>query len=121
MNPPEPLVDWSHVIQELATFTAVFLIAGAIGFRWSGLRAAVLQAPTTDEQAVLGRVHRALAWMGLSGGVWMMAIAISRLPEAAARRQLQAFEMLFVDFPTALQFALLGVGAGLLHPPVFHV
>jgi len=109
MNPPEPLIDWAHVLQELGTFTSVFLVAGAIGFRWSGLRAALLQAHTADEQAVLGRIQRVITWVGLSGAAWMMAVAMSRLPEAAARRQLQAFEMLFVDFPTALQFALLGV------------
>jgi len=109
MNPPEPLIDWTHVLQELATFASVFLVAGAIGFRWSGLRAAVLQAQTAEEQTLLGRIQRTITWLGLSGAAWMMAVALWRLPEAAARRQLQAFEMLFVDFPTALQFALLGV------------
>jgi len=108
MNPPEPLIEWSHVLQELATFVSVFLVAGAIGFRWSGLRAAGLQAQP-GEQALLARIQRAITWLGVSGAAWMMAVALSRLPEAAARRQLQAFEMLFVDFPTALQFALLGV------------
>jgi copper transport protein len=105
----EPLIDWPHVLQELATFTSIFLVTGAIGFRWSGLRAAVLKAQTPDEHDLLGRVHRAIAGMGLFGAAWMFALAVSRLPEAAARRQLQAYEMLLVDFPTALQFALLGV------------
>jgi len=109
VNPPEPLIDWAHVLQELATFTSVFLVAGAIGFRWSGLHAAGRHAQTPDEHALLGRIQRALTWMGLSGAAWMLAVAISRLPAAAARRQLQAFEMLLVDVPTALQFALLGV------------
>ena len=106
---PEPLIEWPHVLQELATFVSIFLVAGAIGFRWSGLRAAQLQASASEEHDLLFRVQRATAWMGVFGALWMLALLVTRLPDMARRRGLAIQELLVVDFPTVLQLALIGL------------
>jgi putative copper export protein len=91
MNPPAPLIDWAHVLRELQTFLSVFAVAGALGFRWSGLAAAERIAGSPEERITLDSV------------LW------SRLPAMAQRRGLGIGEFLVSDFATALQAALLGI------------
>jgi len=107
---PEPLIEWPHVFQELGTFVSIFLVAGAIGFRWSGLRAAELDAASSsDERPVLDRVYRAVGTMGAIGVTWMLQSFVSGLPEMAKRRTVTPLELLVTDFPTALQLSLLSI------------
>lgn len=106
---PEPLIEWPHVFQELGTFVSIFLVAGAIGFRWSGLRAAQLHAGSSEEHDLLHRIQRAITWMGVFGALWMLWLVVTRLPEMAKRRGLAVPELLVADFPTVLQLALIGL------------
>jgi len=105
MNPPEPLIEWPNVFKELGTFVSIFLVAGAIGFRASGLRAAEA-ASSSDERPVLDRIYRAVGTMGAIGVIWMVQGFVSQLPEMAKRHRVTSLELIVTDFPTALQAAL---------------
>lgn len=106
---PEPLIEWPHVLQELQTFVSIFMVAGAIGFRWSGLRAAEKVSQGGDERTVLDRVYRAVAATGLIGALWTLILFATRLPDMARRKSVAPLALVITDLPTALQAALLAI------------
>src|SRR5258705_8933239 len=110
MNPAEPLIEWPNAFQELGTFVSIFLVAGAIGFRGSGLRAAELDAAASpDDRTVRDGFNRWVGMMGGIGVIWMVQAFVSSVPEMAKRHTVTPLELIVTDFPTALQLALLSI------------
>src|SRR4051812_15321080 len=79
-----PLIEWPEPIIELYGFIALFLSAGAVGFRHSALR-----APSGARSAIVDEIHaraaRRAAIIGLIGSVAALYPLYSRLTGAAER------------------------------------
>ena len=70
----EPLLVWSEPVMQYLEFLAVFLPAGAVGFRYSSLRAGLAERDRVYQDAA----QRA-AWIGLAGAVIGAAISPLKL------------------------------------------
>jgi putative copper export protein len=92
--PPQPLIEWSEPVMELIGFIALFLTAGAIGFRFSALRG-TLSAPRRpatsstaalfDDSVIYHAAARRAAVHGLIGAVIAIVLAVQSLPALAHR------------------------------------
>lgn len=80
----EPLIEWSEPVMELIGFIAIFLTAGAIGFRYSSLRGKLGRAAAADASIYETAARRA-ALLGLAGSVIAMIRMIQALPNLAQR------------------------------------
>ena len=94
----EPLFRWSESATELVGFVALFLRAGAIGFRYSVLRGrlpAPAGGPHTDPLASLyERAARRAAVMGLLGVLGWIVLLIPQLSAGAARAHISVGELM---------------------------
>ena len=81
----EPLIEWSEPVMELIGFLAIFLTAGAIGFRYSSLRGKVGRGAATTDAAVYETAARRAAMLGLLGSLIAMTRMIQALPNLAQR------------------------------------
>ena len=99
----EPLIQWSEPVRELAGFVALFLSAGAIGFRYFALRGRRIETdrPFYDDAA------RRAASLGLIGIVMSLLVAAVALPALASRRHTTVATLMTSDVATMLQIGLL--------------
>ena len=102
----EPLIEWSEPVMELIGFIAIFLSAGAIGFRYSSLRGRVGR-PGADA-ATYDTAARRAALLGLLGALIAMVNSIRALPSMAARAHTTAGALLGSNFGAQ---AMIGLAA----------
>jgi putative copper export protein len=86
----EPLIEWSEPVMELIGFIALFLSAGAIGFRYSSLRGKLAARTTASatasaDAAVYTTAARRAAVLGLIGSLIAMVRVVQALPNLAQR------------------------------------
>lgn len=98
----EPLIHWPDPILELLTFVASFLAAGAIGFRFSVLRA--MRAP--EDRPIREGAESTATALGLTGASILIVMLATRLPELAARHHVAVAELLAHDLMTQFQVAM---------------
>jgi putative copper export protein len=109
----QSLFEWSEPARELVGFVALFLTAGAVGFRYAVARGRLAAAPAAApgavpaDQAVYDDAARRAAVLGLVGALVSAALAASRLPELAARRHVGVGALITSDVQTAVQLAML--------------
>ncbi len=95
----EPLLQPSEAVKEFIGFVALFLGAGAIGFRYFALRGRAVGDRGFYEDAA-GRA----AAIGLLGVAIGLVMAWTDLPDLAARRHTSAGALLTSDPATMMQF-----------------
>jgi hypothetical protein len=104
----EPLIIWSDPFKELFGFVALFLSAGAVGFRYAALRG--WRAPELQGAPELfGHAARRGALLGLAGALGRAVVLWTNLPGAAARAHVPVSQLLSGDLPT-----MIGVGLAVL-------
>ena len=101
----EPLLPLSDAVKEFIGFVALFLGAGATGFRYFALRA---RSGDADRGFYDDAARRAAA-IGLIGVAIGLMMAWAGLPDLAARRHISAGALLTSDPPTMLQFGFLAL------------
>src|SRR5690349_5094441 len=102
----EPLIQWTEPITQLVGFLASFLMAGAVGFRYSSLcgRLATRSAgggagsASSDEHQVYQDSGSRAAFLGMGGALLSILLMLTALPALAARRHLTAGQLLTGDF-----------------------
>jgi copper transport protein len=104
--PAEPLITWSDPPRELLGFIAVFLAAGAVGFRLSALRG-LLASPAGEERDFARAAARRAALLGLLGVALGAVLLAQRLPVLAARGHMTVTAFVATQPPVALQIILL--------------
>ena len=102
----EPLLSWPDPLRELLGFIAVFLAAGAVGFRFSALPG-LLASPAPEERDFARAAARRAAWLGLAGVAAGAVLLFLRLPALAARRHLPVSEFVATQPPLVIQILLL--------------
>jgi putative copper export protein len=109
MQPSEPLIAWPQPFFELLGFIAIFLAAGAVGFRWIVLGGSgVARSADPAERGLATRAEQRAAAFGLFGAVVTLALFANKLPGFAARRHQTIVQ--FLSAPAnALQLALLAL------------
>jgi putative copper export protein len=103
--PNEPLLTWSDPIKELIGFLALFLGAGAIGFRYFALHSRRIET----DRAFYDDAARRAAFLGLIGVVVSLISAWTQLPALAARRHLTTGALLTTDAATMMQVGFLAL------------
>lgn len=101
--PAQPLLQWADPPREFIGFIALFLAAGAVGFRYFALRGWEIETdrPFYDEAA------RRAAMLGAVGVAISVALALWELPGLAARRHVTAAAFATSDPATAMEFGFL--------------
>jgi len=99
----EPLLEWSEAARELVGFIALFLSAGAIGFRYFAMRGRRIESdrPFYDDAA------RRAASLGLLGVLVSVMLVALGLPALAGRRHTTVSHLLSSDAATMLQVGFL--------------
>jgi len=100
----ESLLDWHDVVREYAGFVALFLMAGAIGFRWVVVRGS--PAAGADELRVRARALARAAMYGLIGAAGAAVLLALALPGMAERQHATIPEMLAHSRPVMVQVML---------------
>jgi len=90
----EPLITWSEPVQQLVSFVASFLAAGAVGFRYTAARALRL-AP--GEKEFFELALRRAAVIGIVGAAVGLTFALIGLRGLAARAHRGVGELLTSD------------------------
>lgn len=114
MDAREPLIHWPQPIFELVSFLALFLAAGAIGFRFGVLRQALRPGSglIAEERDVCERSAARAARFGLIGAIVTAALWVRDLPDSAARAHASLWDFVRTDAMTQIQVALLVVAIG---------
>ena len=105
----EPLIRWPQPLIEYLGFAAVFLSAGAVGFRYAALRrleAAMSGTPAAGERTLVASALARAAALGLAGALLAAGLLASRLPELAARRHVSVSQLVTGSAPLAVQAGL---------------
>ena len=95
----EPLITWSEPLEQLVAFVGTFLVAGALGFRFTAARTS---ASASDESAFFDTAVRRAALMGLIGASIGLVLVLVGLPRAAARAHEAVPQLLTSDVATLL-------------------
>lgn len=103
MPQAEPLLQWADPVKEFAGFVALFLSAGAIGFRFSALRGPQVES----DQPFYEDAARRAAGLGLIGVVVGATLVAMELPGLAARRHLSAGALATSDPATMMEIGFL--------------
>jgi len=100
---PEPLITWSDPAKEFVGFVALFLGAGAIGFRYFALRGWRIETdrPFYDDAA------RRAAGLGIVGVLLSLIMVWIALPGLAARKHISAAAFATSDPATMMQIGFL--------------
>jgi len=100
---PEPLITWSDPVKEFVGFVALFLGAGAIGFRYFALRGWRIETdrPFYDDAA------RRAAGLGIVGVLLSLIMVWIALPGLAARKHISAAAFATSDPATMMQIGFL--------------
>lgn len=109
----EPLLTWSEPLQQSVSFVGTFLVAGAIGFRFTAART---DPSATDESAFFDVALRRAALIGSVGAAVGVAFVLTGLPGAARKAHETVPQLLSSDIATllslvssALVFVALGI------------
>ena len=101
----EPLLQASDVVKEFIGFVALFLGAGAVGFRYSALRASA----AGEDAAFYDAAARRAAAIGLIGVALGLLIAWTELPDLASRRHTSVSGLITSDPATMMQLGFLAL------------
>lgn len=117
----EPLIHWPDPLLELAGFVALFLTAGAVGFRFVVLRA-LRRSKIEDERELAGRSARRAAGFALAGAALSVGLFAFSVPRVAADHHIAVAALLLHDPRVQLQgglrlLALIGFGFAALSAP----
>jgi putative copper export protein len=102
---PTPLLNWSEPVTQFVGFIALFLAAGALGFRYAGVRNRL--TALGPEQTVYAKATQRAATLGLLGVSVQAVLLIMQLPHAAARAHLSTGQLVTTDPQAAAKCALL--------------
>lgn len=102
----EPLLEWSHVARELASFVATFLSVGSVGFRYAVAGRALAAG---DAAPIYADALRRAAALGLAGALARAALLATGLPAQAARRHVGVAELVTGTPAVAIQVGLVVV------------
>src|SRR3954470_21778459 len=105
----EPLLNWSEPATQFVGFVALFLAAGAVGFRYAAIRNRLTShaAEAAAERTVLAEATRRAATLGLVGVIGQAVLFVIQLPSAAARAHLSTSQLVTTNLQTGAQCALL--------------
>ena len=92
----EPLIHWPDPAFELVGFVAGFLAAGAVGFRFTALRAAEGAAQPAERPA-LKQAAAVAAQIGIVGVLIAAGLFVQRLPGMAAQKHLTVAALIMGD------------------------
>jgi putative copper export protein len=99
----EPLLDWADAARELISFLALFLSAGAIGFRFFAMRGRAIDS----DRAFYDDAARRAAMLGLAGVIVRLVLLVTQLPQMAARAHTTAGAFVTSDASTAMQVSFI--------------
>jgi putative copper export protein len=105
--PTDPLITWSEPATELIGFVALFLVNGAIGFRYAALRG---RLATAEVGGLFEPAARRAAALGLMGALVQAVLLVTRLPRLAERMHLTVTRLVTTDPQTIARCGLLLVG-----------
>ena len=110
----EPLLHWSEPVTQFVGFIALFLAAGAIGFRYAAVRN---RLTSRDSEAdadwmVYARATQRAATLGLVGASVQAVLLIMQLPAMATRAHLSTGQLVTTDPQTAAKCLLLLAAIG---------
>ncbi len=94
----EPLIVWSDPVRELVGFIGTFLVAGAIGFRYSAARH---QSTGTEASFYIVGLQRA-ATLGIVGALIGVGVVLMGIPATAAKLHLSNAQVVTSDLGTAV-------------------
>jgi len=100
----EPLIHWPQPLIELTGFLAVFLAAGALGFRFIVLRGARRSALAADREVAARAQARAVV-IGLVGALLAMVRYAPNLSASATRHHLTVPGLIAASFQAQVQIA----------------
>jgi len=103
----EPLLRWSEATSELIGFVSLFLVNGAIGFRYAALRG---RLATAEVGGLFEPAARRAAALGLMGALVQAVLLVTRLPRLAERMHLTVTQLVTTDPQTIARCGLLLVG-----------
>ena len=105
----EPLLHWSEPVTQFVGFIALFLAAGAIGFRYAAVRnrLTALDPAAGPDRAVYARATQRAAVLGLVGASVLAVLLIIQLPARATRAHLSTGQLVTTDPQTAATCLLL--------------
>lgn len=99
----EPLFEWSEPLLHLVEFVGAFLTIGAVGFRYSALRAGTIGEP---DATVYGDAAKRAAVIGVVGAlINVVRLVAEVLPGTAARRHMGVMQVVTSDLQTGLLVA----------------
>ncbi|MGH7741458.1 MAG: CopD family protein [Candidatus Eiseniibacteriota bacterium] len=101
----QPLLQWPDPIFEFAGFLAVFLPAGALGYRFPVLRG-LRRSSLPDERELAVRSSVRAAWYGLAGAALSVSLLAWRLPQMAADHHVTLAALLAHDPMLRIQSGL---------------
>src|SRR3954471_23281701 len=99
----EPLLQASDVVKEFVGFVALFLSAGAIGFRYFALRGWRIDT----DRAFYDDAARRAAVLGLAGVILSLILMWIELPGLAARKHTSVGTFVGSDPATMMQIGFL--------------
>lgn len=105
----EPLIEWSGAAQELVGFVALFLGAGAVGFRFAAVRGRLSPAESGADADVWRDAARRAAVLGLVGWIVRAVLVGMNLPGAAARQHTTVGGLIGGNLQTQVQLALIAI------------
>lgn len=113
MQAARPLIEWPEPITQFLGFVSIFLMLGAVGFRYAVLRVPLAPVPTLDpetsERKVYVRAARRAAIMGVIGVVLALVLLATQLPQLAARQHATVLQLVLGTAQVTLQLVLLVV------------
>ncbi|MGH7617633.1 MAG: copper resistance D family protein [Gemmatimonadaceae bacterium] len=92
-------MHWSDPVKEFIGFAALFLAAGAVGFRFSALRGPAVES----DRPFYEHAARRAAMLGLAGVTVGAILLVIALPGTAARKHLSAVGFATTDVATMMQ------------------
>ena len=101
----EPLLTWSEPVTQFVSFVALFLAAGAVGFRYAAVRGRLTSHD--DEQSVYAKATQRAATLGLVGAFIQAVLLVQQLSARAARAHLSIGQLVTTNPQTAAKCALL--------------
>ena len=103
-----PLLTWSDPLAELFGFVALFLAAGAVGFRYAALRG-LRDDAAPDAPDLVANMSRRAAWWGFTGALMHSLALWAKLPASAARAHVDLLTLVTTDHATMLSVGLAAV------------
>jgi putative copper resistance protein D len=105
---PEPLLQWPEPVTQFIGFIALFLTAGAVGFRYAAVGNRLTKVGSDAERSIYSKATRRAAALGLSGAAIQAVLLVMQLPRAAARAHLSITQLVTTDPSTLARCVLLG-------------